>query len=273
MTWVRLDDDFPSHRKIRRLSDAAFRLQVSGLCWASKYTTDGRIAADELTMVTEIDDRDDPQAYLQAAAELVDRNVWHTARHDCPTCPTSKDGWVIHDYLGMNPSAVQVKQQREQAAERQRKSRERRHAGDDENARVSHTDVTPSVTRVSQRPTPTPTPNKKKTPSPRGGDGAPAGFAEFWLAYPRKAGKAAAVKAYERALKNGTAPEQILTGAQAYAADGVRQRAEPQYTKHPATWLNAGCWDDEPLPMGTSERPPAPEPAYYRPLRPSRAAG
>lgn len=257
MTWVRLDDDFPSHRKIRRLSDAAFRLQVSGLCWASKYTTDGRIAADELTMVTEIDDRDDPQAYLRAAAELVDRNVWHTARHDCPTCPTSKDGWVIHDYLAVNPSAVQVKQQREQAAERQRKSRERRHGSDAEDTHVSHADVTASVTHVSQRPTPTPTPieKKKKTSSPRRGEGDTSGFTEFWATYPKRVGKDAAAKAYANALRRAT-HEQILAGAAAYRDDGARKRADVKFTKHPATWLNAGCWEDELTPARPNGQTP-----------------
>ena len=43
MSWVRLDDNFPNHPKVVGLSDQAFRLYISGLCYASHYLTDGLI--------------------------------------------------------------------------------------------------------------------------------------------------------------------------------------------------------------------------------------
>lgn len=70
------------------------------------------------------------------------------------------------------------------------------------------------------------------------------GFDAFWNAYPRKVSKVAARRAWPRALKHADA-ETIITGAKAYAADPNRV---PQFTKHPTTWLNQGCWADEPLP-------------------------
>lgn len=68
------------------------------------------------------------------------------------------------------------------------------------------------------------------------------GFDEFWSVYPRRVAKEAARKAYGKALKMAP-PAVILDGAKRYA----RQRAgeDMAYTKHPATWLNAGCWGDE----------------------------
>jgi hypothetical protein len=33
MTWVRFDDQFPIHRKMTGLSDAAFRLHVLAIFW------------------------------------------------------------------------------------------------------------------------------------------------------------------------------------------------------------------------------------------------
>jgi len=72
----------------------------------------------------------------------------------------------------------------------------------------------------------------------------PDEFIDWYLEYPRKESKAAAERAYAKARKTATT-EQLLTGAQRYAADPNR---EPQYTKLPATWLNSGCWDDGPLP-------------------------
>jgi hypothetical protein len=69
-------------------------------------------------------------------------------------------------------------------------------------------------------------------------------FDQFWAAYPRKAGKQAARKAWTQAVKQAPASAVIL-GAVRYADDPNRV---DQYTKHPATWLNAGCWEDDPLP-------------------------
>lgn len=67
-------------------------------------------------------------------------------------------------------------------------------------------------------------------------------FAEFWKSYPRKVGKAAAEKAWTKAL--GASPaDVILSGLYAYVWPN-----DPQYIPHPATWLNQHRWKDEPPP-------------------------
>jgi len=71
----------------------------------------------------------------------------------------------------------------------------------------------------------------------------PDTFPDFWAAYPRKTSRIAAAKAYAAAIKRGVDPVAMLTAAQAYAASPTR---DPQFTKHAATWLNAGCYDDQP---------------------------
>lgn len=43
MAWIRLDDNFPEHPKIIGLSDSAFRLFISMLCYSNRYLTDGLI--------------------------------------------------------------------------------------------------------------------------------------------------------------------------------------------------------------------------------------
>jgi hypothetical protein len=79
-----------------------------------------------------------------------------------------------------------------------------------------------------------------------------ADFEEFYRCYPRHAAKAAALKAYRAVIAKGLAtPEELLSGAMRYAAE--RGREDPRYTKHPATWLNGGCWNDEPAkPIGNT---------------------
>lgn len=70
-------------------------------------------------------------------------------------------------------------------------------------------------------------------------------FVEFWRRYPHKTGKGQARKAWAAARRRGVLPEVIVAGADRYREDPNR---DPAFTKHPATWLNGECWDDEPLP-------------------------
>lgn len=74
---------------------------------------------------------------------------------------------------------------------------------------------------------------------------APTGdFTRFWSIYPRREGKDAAKRAWDKAIKRADTSE-ILAGAARYRDDPNR---DPQFTKNPATWLNAACWSDDPLP-------------------------
>lgn len=69
-------------------------------------------------------------------------------------------------------------------------------------------------------------------------------FEAFWAAYPRKVGKQAALKAYER---NVDVPVETLL-----SVIGREKRSEQwrrdggQFIPHPATWLNQHRWLDEP---------------------------
>jgi hypothetical protein len=71
-----------------------------------------------------------------------------------------------------------------------------------------------------------------------------AHFDAFWAVYPRKVGKKEAQRAWAKAIKDGATADELLAGVRRYAAERAGQ--DPTYTKHPATWLNKGCWDDEP---------------------------
>lgn len=68
-------------------------------------------------------------------------------------------------------------------------------------------------------------------------------FDEFWEAYPRKVGKAAARKAF---LKLGESGVRAVAGARRLANDPNLPPA--QYIPHPTTWLNRAGWEDDPLP-------------------------
>lgn len=79
-------------------------------------------------------------------------------------------------------------------------------------------------------------------------------FGAFWLTYPKRKAKEEAKKAWIAAIKRGADPQQIIAAAKGYAHE--RHGQEAKYTKYPATWLNKGCYDDEPDPQPASgERP------------------
>ncbi|MBA9003685.1 hypothetical protein [Thermomonospora cellulosilytica] len=98
------------------------------------------------------------------------------------------------------------------------------------------------------------------TPPARAGDEDPA-FTAFWKTYPRRVGKGAARKAWAKAIKAGADPDQIILGARRYATDPRRSAADIRYTAHPATWLNAERWTDEPAP--TPPAPPRPTNQHF----------
>lgn len=79
------------------------------------------------------------------------------------------------------------------------------------------------------------------------GETAPS-FEEFWAAYPRRVGRAAAEKAWTKALRSADAAA-IVAGAVRYASE--RKGGDPKFTAHPTTWLNAGRWADDPAPLRT----------------------
>ncbi|MFE2710547.1 hypothetical protein ACFXKI_00800 [Streptomyces mirabilis] len=110
MPWVKLDDRFPSHRKVALLSDRAFRLHVCAMCWCAENLTDGRIGERELALVTRI------RGVKATAKQLEDAGLWDR----------TEDGWEIHDYLDYNPSREQVQAERKKNAARQEAFRKRR---------------------------------------------------------------------------------------------------------------------------------------------------
>lgn len=86
---------------------------------------------------------------------------------------------------------------------------------------------------------------KRKTPGTVVVDSA---FEEFWETYGLKVEKVAARKAWATATRD-TDPAAIVDGARRYAA-WLDARGSRGFQKHPTTWLNRRCWEDE-LPAAT----------------------
>jgi hypothetical protein len=69
-------------------------------------------------------------------------------------------------------------------------------------------------------------------------------FELFWFRYPKKVAKKTARLALFKVMKSGEVEFDKLIEAVDNFARLVRGK-DPQYIPHPATWLNAGRWDDE----------------------------
>lgn len=92
MTYAKLDDVFPEHPKVVSLSDAAFRVQVSGICYCAKLLTDGFVPEGRARLWP-----------LRAVRELATAGLWEEV----------PGGYRIHDYLQWNDSKAEVAQRRE----------------------------------------------------------------------------------------------------------------------------------------------------------------
>ncbi|MEF2979067.1 hypothetical protein [Subtercola sp. YIM 133946] len=234
MSWFKVDDGFFSSRKVlsipkgRRL--AAIGLWTMAGAWCAKELTDGVVP--EFV----IEELGGTQAMAEALATA---GLW--SREGC--------AFVFTNWLEYQPARDSVEGQRAASRQRQAEWRAKKAGVTKESQRdtgVSNGVTDALVTPVSQHPDPTrPDPTRpdqlKNLSSPRG-EGA---FAEFYMAYPRKVGKEAARKKFI-AIARKVDPQLIIEGARRFAADP--NLPEKQYVPHPATWLNAGRWDDEPLP-------------------------
>ena len=83
-------------------------------------------------------------------------------------------------------------------------------------------------------------PEPKKTPKVN----KDADFEIFWSAYPKKKSKETARKAFEKAIKK-TDLQTILDAVEKQKTTSDWMDHGGQYVPYPATWLNAGAWEDE----------------------------
>lgn len=118
---------FTNHRKIRRLSDAAFRLWITAIDNCNENGVDGTVLPDDLDGFARCPTG---RARTLAIAELVDADLWHDV-----------DGyWVIHDFAEWQAAA-------QERAAKMKRDRERARLARDESqgliARTSRTDESP----------------------------------------------------------------------------------------------------------------------------------
>jgi len=107
MPWVKIDDQFASHPKVLKAGPAAAWLYICGLTYCNRYLTDGFIPAQAVRLLADLDDPE------EQAAALVNAGLWEV----------TDGGYMVHDFLDWNPSAEEVRSEREAARERMHKLR------------------------------------------------------------------------------------------------------------------------------------------------------
>lgn len=265
--YVPLDVNYVTDEGIRRAGPAAELLYIRSLTYSKRTQSDGFLPDYDMPVISV----GLPQV-RESIDALVDRELWLA----------TDGGWQIRSWRRWNEAHQDAADKRKRAADRQRRNRERKTAqaaasaadseaeGDQASTEPREARTTESslsalqiapepVTRdvrVTSQPCHSPKRREEKTREEKTTTSLPqrraartratadAEFDEFYAAYPKRKEKPAAIKAYRAAIKAGATPQQIITAATVYAGERFGQDA--RYTKLPATWLNKGCWADEP---------------------------
>lgn len=116
--------------------------------------------------------------------------------------------------------------------------------------RPKKTEKNPKKPNLTQK---TETETKTDTISPNGENKSPLlspqgeQFDRFWALYPNKTGKKKARESWEKIKPSEELTETILSAVAKQKLWDKWQRDGGRYIPNPATWLNQGRWEDEPL--------------------------
>lgn len=156
MTWVRLDDTFPSHPKVLKAGPEAAWLYVAAVCHSGHYLTDGFVDIDVIETLTRI------KSWKRAADALVRVGLFDEVT----------GGYQIHDYLEHQKSKEAAEKERAANKERQSNYRQRQRPANTVSNAVTNTVTNVELTEPPTH-TPTHTGSNPLTPTDVGGRNAP----------------------------------------------------------------------------------------------------
>lgn len=77
-------------------------------------------------------------------------------------------------------------------------------------------------------------------------------FEEFWAAYPRRYGKAAALRCWKARINDKAEPDAMIRAAVIYAEECAAKHTEERFIKHASTFIGADRWYQEYAERGTN---------------------
>lgn len=234
MTWFMVDDTLALHHKVVAAGNDAMGLWVRAGSWCGQHLTDGFIPEHVVKLL----------GTRRQADKLVTSGLWRVV----------DGGWAFHDWSDKQLSREQVQSKREARAAAgslggKASGASRRAKADGDQRRKREASASQSVEPLAlPSPTkPSGSSNQRENPPPSAARST-EGFDEFWAVYPRRQGKADALKAWGQ-RKCSLVARNVIAGAARYRDDPNR---EDQFTKLPAGWIREGRWDDDPLPARTT---------------------
>lgn len=236
MAWVKVDDKFSSGPKVKRAAAVlggsfprrrVLSVWLEALSYCNLHTTNGFIPDYEIATFED----ENPTAVIEAMA-VGDRDLKPIMIRE-----KKRNGWMVYNYLKYQPS-------REMLEEKQDKERERKAAF---RARVSQkcpNGTKPDGAKASDLPEPNRTEPARTEPKNERSRASADDFAVCWAAYPRKIGKGAALRAWE---KQKPPRAEVLSALQWQRTQPQWVKDDGQFVPHMATWLNQRRWEDEPF--------------------------
>jgi hypothetical protein len=225
MSWARIDDQLAFHRKVVSAGNASVGAWIRMLTWCAAHLSDGRVP--------------ESIARIIATQDEIDRSV------RAGLLEQSGNDYVIHDYLQWNPSAEEVRQQRELDRERKR--------GRKSNGNPN------GVQLESERPPDAPShPIRIRSEEE---EKLRFDLEAIYEAYPGRRGKAQGLKNLERKIKTQREYDLAMRGAKAFAEECRRKQTDKDYIPYFSTWTHQQRWEDYADSNGTAEKKrPAPKP-------------
>ncbi|MDN5916631.1 MAG: hypothetical protein L0I76_16265 [Pseudonocardia sp.] len=246
-TYIKLHDGMPEHPKVDGLSDKAFRTLIETWCWCKRNLTDGHVPTATWRK----------RAPQKVARELIGAGL----------VEETEGGVQMHDFLEHQTSRAEVEQtSAARSAAGKRGGRPRKTAAPakpGETKLLSNEEAKPKARKTQSIEVREVLP--PKPPADAGGGVsdelplglAPAppparskpdpleGFGDFYAAYPRREDRRAAERAWRSAIGRNVDPQHMIAAARAFAARCRDAGTERRFIKQPATWLNAGAYDNE----------------------------
>ena len=153
MSWAKFDDQYPDHPKIVEVGPLGMALHMAATCYCARYLTDGFVPTRMMARLVSFDGItiDSNGVSNQVTTKYVISELVRVGLFEIV-----EGGYFVHDYGEYNPSSDQVKAQRAENAEKQRKWREE-HRND--NGQFESNQASNQVSNPLRNTVPSPSPS------------------------------------------------------------------------------------------------------------------
>ncbi len=225
MAWISVHEDVigPKLRRLAKLSGCSKNEALGSLValwlWGIKN-------AEPSGLIKCADTEDVAEVISQGLSNGIDAVELVKSMVKSGWLDQRESGLYLHDWDEWQAMWYKYLTGRKRDTERKRSLRQK----DKEQQKTPETLVQqPSEPAEKEAPPEPPQPKRNKYST---------GFEAFWEVYPRKIDKGNAYKKYEARRKDGYSDEELLEAARRYAEECKAKHTEPEYIKHPKTFLS-----------------------------------